>query len=179
MKRLTFLAGTAALIFGGSAIAFGASHTVTLSATVPGICSLSAAATDPSGPFKNVTDTGSTFAVGVNPASGVVSETSGILSFGQATCNGSSKLTLSRVNGKLKGPNTTSGLPNSINYTAQAQWNGLSPVELNSSSDLSKDMNIPGGAGSIDLTITVPETQQPLLAGQYSDTLTVTLAANN
>jgi hypothetical protein len=116
-------------------------------------------------------------------ASGAVATTPIDRSYANAVCNTPSNLQLISQNGAVKATAAVAGLANLIDYAAAATFSGaratLNTAAVPTAVGAESGVAIPTigntSSGSLSVTIKPQPNTQPLLAGAYSDTLSITL----
>lgn len=111
----------------------------------------------------------------VDPVSAVPLAASINLSF-PLVCNGAHEVTLTATNGALllEGPQTSApGFRTRLAYVVQADWAGLH-ASNDSSTPIALDSQN-GAAGLISVILTIPAGGDPMIAGAYSDAITIEL----
>jgi hypothetical protein len=173
MKKLLIGAAALAAVAGYGLAANAADQVINLSGTVSSFCTINGSATpaDITPSFPTVTDG--------NVPNGVSTD----ISIGQVVCNTASLVKLTSLNGAaITSPFVAapSGFQNYVNYTASVS--SPAPVTLNANSTSGTaatlfQQNTSGGAsvGNVDVTLTAVGTSAPLVAGTYSDVLTISI----
>jgi hypothetical protein len=173
MIRVRVLAAIAALaaMHAVSSDAEAASQIITLSATVPGYCTVGG------GPSSTTSATVPITALDLPNTAAIP-----VTGLGAVVCNENTQLTLTTTNGGLTGPAAVAGFSNRIDYTASATYGSgatstTQALTTNGTAGASagpSTASTMGASNSQSFTVTVtPIAASPLLAGLYSDTLTV------
>ena len=174
MRKYLSLAAVALFAsFGaGSAFAQSATQNITLSATVPGYCTVGGGASATTASATDIPVTNGTPDTSLINVSGL----------GAVNCNENIKLTLTSLNGGVLGGAGVAGYSNRIDYTASATYSGLTQTLTTSgtpgqSSGITAGLSTGGASSSATLGVTItPITPaNVLLPGAYSDTLAVLL----
>jgi hypothetical protein len=116
-------------------------------------------------------------------ANGAVATTPINRSYANTVCNTPSNLQLISQNGAVKATGAVAGLANLIDYAAAATFSGASaalntaavPTAVGAESGVAVPTIGNTPSGLLSVTITPQANPQPLLAGSYSDTLSITL----
>jgi hypothetical protein len=174
MKKLlataAFVAMTAA---SGSAYADDSvTSIVTLDGTAAPTCTVAAGTTHTIG--SNWTITGLITGQNVNVAS--VTDAN----IGTVTCNYGAKAGLKTLKGGMTGPVAAGGFDHTINYAASLSWGALTGPSFttNGTANTKVESEDTGPRiGQVGLTITPQANTKPLVAGNYTDTLTVKIGA--
>jgi hypothetical protein len=176
MKKF-LIAAAAVAAMSSSAMAQTASQDITITASVDGFCAISGAA-NTTALIPTSTTTGLTTGSPPSPTFNV-------------TCNKGSTVKLTSLNGAstlgnaLENAILTSalGFRNKIEYSASVTGPGSTAVVLDTNVVSGPGANVTGAfavgaasASATTVTITPETSTSPLLAGSYSDTLTVTIA---
>ncbi len=104
--------------------------------------------------------------------------------FANSYCNAAFKMKLVSTNGAITTTeDAVDGFSSKIDYTAKAQFGSTgSYVELDTSneSDVINNASLGAEKGTlnVDIVIAASQSTNPLLAGTYTDTLTVTIGTN-
>jgi hypothetical protein len=156
----------AAAILGFGAGGAQAQQSITIGATVLGFCTV--------GTVTNATPS-------FSAPGGVVSLTPTNHTI-PVTCNGASTVTVTSQNGGLTGPAFVSGFDNIINYTVSTTGyvsTSGSTLTLPTAVGLETLASVGGGASVTPLAVTLTPLPNvgPVLAGGYSDVVTVTIVA--
>jgi hypothetical protein len=153
----------AALLAVSAGLAHAVTQDITLTATVPSVCTVSGSAT-PTAATQNLT---------IDPT-GRVSTSTLNLSFPIA-CNNAATLAVSSVNTGLTGPAAVAGYENKIDYTAVTS--GVFPqITLNTAGAPPTSVLSAGPAnGTLAVAITPTANVNPLASGLYSETLRLTI----
>jgi hypothetical protein len=196
MMAMTMKTG---LILGGVALALGAvawpamkglaaNQNINLSANVTKFCKFDAAPTF-SG-LNNISVASNSIGTSVlnvntaTNASGIMAN-SGFTMAVNATCNHPSQVIMTTVKGGLKDSTPTSvssgTFLNRLDYAALATWDGapIGILSTNGTANTSSSPQLASGAHSGPLTVGVGfilNQTSPLLAGDYSDTLRISLS---
>ncbi len=183
MKRYIFAASALAAICALPAIAGPINHAIQVKATVGEFCSLGSPSLLGTG-FSGESETGSTFTVGIEGLE--TSLTQGSIAFANASCNANATVSISRNGLKKSGINNpTEGFKDEIPYTFQFTWGtwGNSVDEelqpnINGNNAIT---NIPVGPihAEASMTIMVAADFGPLIKGEYTDTVTVTITPSS
>ena len=181
MKKVRVLAAIAALAAlgatTGDTLAAPATQVVTLTGTVAGYCTIDA----------SNTGLGRSGDVTAQVSNGILTGAAVVLTGVNSpiVCNENVTIQLKSLNGGLLGPAATGPAINKINYTATAAANGKTDT-LNTATGTAGafDTGVSSTVGAVSgpLALTVITTTSgtaaaPLMAGAYSDTLTVQLTA--
>ena len=182
MKKVV-LAGAMALVLGSMNVQAAGSDDqgVDLNITVAGTCLLGAAT--PTGTFD--------FSGNVDATTAYLTATeSQTLSFGDSYCNGGHEVTLSSAGNGMK--NTAAveagsdAFDSTVNYTAVVNGWAVAPGFTTSGADGSLTSGAVLVAGAfrktsgleVQFDTIVPDVPNPLLEGNYTDTVTLTVAIN-
>ncbi len=176
MKKLMMTAAALALMAAGAGKAMAADQAININATVTSFCSIGG-------------NTGSLTAVNANlsTSNGNVSTAPVSVPIGAVVCNGAANVTLSSANGAAYGPAgpVPSGFQNRINYGASTTGVPVTVTVNASDADGVAGPAITAGptaqgpaftASTVTVDITPVANPLPLLAGSYSDVLTLTIA---
>ncbi len=180
-----------AFLMGSTAAAMAAdsaSSSISLSGTVAETCYITSSAP------QSHTYTGSGSLADATTA--VIRTQNQDFTFGDSYCNAAFKMKLSSANGAITSSNNgvgtaTGDFASFVNYTAEAKFDSTtaSSVILDTSSaagigsiETATSSETAGAErGTLNVNVSIDGTQQsgnPLLAGTYSDTLTVTIGTN-
>ncbi len=165
MKKLIMTTVSAAILAIGAGGA-QADQTITIGANVGGFCTVGAV-TNPTPSFT--------------APGGNVNLTPSIHSI-PVTCNGASTVTVTSANGGLTGPAFIAGFENIINYTVSTSgYVSASGSTLTVPSAVGLETLATAGGGAsvtpLAVTLTPVANTDPVLAGSYSDVVTVTIVA--
>ncbi|MBS0237236.1 MAG: hypothetical protein JSS54_18835 [Proteobacteria bacterium] len=159
--------------FTAGALAQAAQQEIQISATVQSSCTINGAST-------GVIDTAT---IGVNASGNVIVSpiTPANAPYVNVVCNGPATLQLRSTQGAVKNAATGSGFANIINYQAAATWNGQTatidtatiPTATGQETGIAEPVS--AGSGNLNVTITPEANSQPLIGGNYSDSLFVLL----
>ena len=176
MRKLFFgIAAAGALFTGTPGNADDLSHTVNLTANVPLTCAFTGPIN--SSGLSDVMEGDSQFAVDVSP--GKARDQNASLSYANVYCNGNSATV--KLEGKgLKNSATTTNqtLKTKVEYVADVSWggtNGIVQLDTRTTPDGVVTQVVPARSGNFILTIHIPESDGPFLAGQYTDALILTV----
>ena len=165
-----------------------ADQSIGVNATVAKFCKLNAPGSFATTP--NTSPAGSSLGSStiniVNPISALgIMQSWGFTFEVNATCNGVAEIKLTTLRGGLKDPAHTSTAPGFINrfdYIAQASFDGGGPaiLETNGTAGAVSDpppsyTNVPNTGNVLVQVNRIMNTSAPLMAGSYSDTLTISL----
>ena len=163
-----------AVMGAGAAQAQTATQDITISATVPKVCTINNVATGtPATATVAITASGAVNTTVVTPTGSP---------FANVTCNAPSNLLLTSQSGGLIGPGSASGFANIINYSGSATWNSVTAT-VNTATIATATGAEAGTAqavatansGNLTVSITPAANALPLVIGSYSDVLRVTL----
>lgn len=177
MKYSMLVAGLVAALCAGSAAAQDISYEVNLKASVEGACSFADGPFPANGNFTNVSATGATFTVDIDPTEGRVTEQhSDTLDFAEALCNTASTVTIERSGLAHVSATPANGLVAHIPYAAEVRWVGdlIAALETGNTHSVTAE-GVSPRSGILSLTITVPD-GIGLVAGEYQDTLTLSVS---
>jgi len=155
-----------------SAFAQAAQQEIQISATVPKSCTI------------NGTSSGvDTATIGIDAAGDVIVApvTPTNAPYLNVVCNTPSTLQLRSDQGAVKTGATASGFASIIDYQASATWNGqtatldTATIATATGQETGTAGPVAAGSGQLDVTITPEANVQPLLGGNYSDSLFVLL----
>ena len=159
--------------FTTGALAQTAQQEIQISATVQSSCTINGTST-------GVVDTAT---IGIDASGNVIVSpiTPANAPYVNVVCNGPSTLQLRSTQGAVKNAATQSGFANIINYQAAATWNGQTatidtatiPAAAGQETGIAEPVS--AGSGNLDVTITPEANSQPLVGGNYSDSLFVLL----
>lgn len=173
MKK-TLLTAAAFAVAATGANATSLNHTVSLSATVPSICSFATGPTATGNGFSALQRETSSFTINIDPQTAKVIPVNGTIKFAQAFCNTNSDINLTRTDLKLLG-NAPNGFSNHIHYGATLNW-GTTTLTLEvGQANTATVIDAPPSSGDITLEIDVPEDDR-LVPGVYQGTLTLNIA---
>jgi hypothetical protein len=150
-----------------------AQQEIQISATVTSSCTINGAST-------GVMDTAT---IGIDASGNViVSPITPVNSpYVNVVCNAPSTIQLRSTEGAVKNAATGGGFSNIINYQASANWNGQTAT-IDTATIATAVGQEPGtpepvsaGSGDLEVTITPEANTQPLIGGNYSDSLFVLL----
>jgi hypothetical protein len=151
-----------------------AQQQIQISATVPQSCTIG-------GSDTGVLDT-ATIPISASGAVVTAPITPAHSPYLSVACNMPSTLQLTSNEGGVKSGTTASGFSNIIDYQASATWNGV-PATLDTSlvssaagPESGNAEPVPAGSGSLSVVITPEANTEPLVAGNYTDTLFVVLS---
>jgi hypothetical protein len=159
-------------------------HTVGMTAIVPPVCSFTSPPMQDDGRLSGVSAANSTFTLPIDPvAASVSAEATDALTFTQAFCNTDSTISLSRNGFKHEDFDTLPPLPSQmlkqIHYSAKVTWGSTATlVALPASGTNSATAPVGPKIGDLRLEISVPVDPAPLVAGDYTDTLTFSVVPN-
>ena len=163
----------AALLSTTAANAQTATQDITITATVAGLCTVNGLAT-------GTTDT-ATITVDANADVDTAVVAPANSPYASVACNGPSDLQVSSANGALTGPAAVAGFDNIIDYSATATWNAVdasidtTTAPGSGATETGASAAVTAHTGNLSVAITPIANTNPLLAGGYTDTLTVTL----
>jgi hypothetical protein len=177
MRKLYFTAAAAAALF--TATGAGAdslfSHTVSLSAIAPHVCSFGGTPPAHTGTFaEGITSGSSSLAVAVEADHIEAQEAT--LTFANVFCNGNNT-TLRLKKGGLKveaATLTAPGFRTEIEYDVSVRWGGVTVVSL-SGDETDKPATIGAMNGDLVLKIEVPARTGPFVADTYNDSVVLTV----
>lgn len=147
-----------------SASAQTATQNINLNAIVADYCSISGTAT---GAAQNRTITVTSGSVDTAALSQVT--------VANVACSKVSDLTLTSTNTGLTGPAAAGGFQNVIHYTAAASFDGATPTLDTSATNTVTAATTAAATGNLTVDITPQSNASPMVAGNYSDVLVVTL----
>ncbi len=186
MRKVLSLA--ALLAAAGSTAMWAADQAINVGATVAPFCSFNAPGTFPS--TQNATPGSSSIGSATiniaNPTTPLgIMQTWAFTFHVSATCNNIAEIRLSTLRGGLKDPThvgTAPGFINRFDYIAQASFDGGGPAILETNGTAGAISDPPPSYTTVPHTGTVlvqvnrvMNTTAPLMAGSYTDTLTVSL----
>lgn len=163
----------AASLIAGAANAQTATQDITINATVPKLCTVNLAA-------NGAVDT-ATIAITAAADVDTTPVTPTNAPYTNVACNAPANLQLTSQGGGLTGPGSVPGFDNIINYTGSATWNSVTAtvntatVATAAGAEAGTAQAVGANTGSLSVTITPGANAQPLVMGNYSDTLRVTL----
>jgi hypothetical protein len=171
--RRVLLALICCTAWGGSALAQAAQQEIQISATVPSSCTINGAS-------SGVVDTAT---IGIDASGNVIVSpiTPSNAPYVNVVCNAPATLQLKSTQGAVKTAATGSGFTNIINYQASATWNGqtatidTATIATATGQETGTAEPVSAGSGDLDVTITPAANAQPLIGGNYSDSLFVLL----
>lgn len=173
-KFLSAVLAAAALFTTTAANAQTATQDIVIDATVAAACTINNVATGVSDTATiNINADGSVDTSAVTPLNSP---------YLNVACNAPSDLQVTSQNGGLTGPAAVAGFDNVINYSADATWNSVT-ASVDTSTNGGSGAAEAGTAqsvatahtGNLAVSITPIANSNPLVLGNYSDTLTVTL----
>lgn len=171
--RKIFLVIACCTAFAAGAHAQAAQQEIQISATVTSSCTINGAST-------GVIDTAT---IGINASGNVIVSpiTPANAPYVNVVCNAPATLQLRSTQGAVKTAATGSGFTNIINYQASATWNGqtatidTATIATATGQETGTAEPVSAGSGDLDVTITPEANAQPLIGGNYSDSLFVLL----
>jgi hypothetical protein len=183
MKAHVFISQVIALtLLSAPALAQGAGNTLQLAGTTIPRCAISNAATRTAGDALLVASSVANSQIifpGLADESGFLSENTIQLTFEGVWCNKTAKFKLASQNRGLLNPaQATAGYTNKVNYIASALWGGqITGLQLKTSdvAEAEKHSAEPYADSLIININTVAEAGVRLIAGDYSDVLTLSI----
>lgn len=171
-RRLFLVAGCCTALAAG-AHAQAAQQEIQISATVTSSCTINGAST-------GVVDTAT---IGIDASGDVIVSpiTPTNAPYVNVVCNAPSTLQLRSTEGAVKTAATGTGFSNIINYQASATWNGqtatidTATIATATGQETGTAEPVSAGSGDLDVTITPEANSQPLIGGNYSDSLFILL----
>lgn len=185
MRKIFFAAAATATLFTAcnaqAQVEGGFSHKVDLKAFVPVICSLTGVPSSTltgGATLTGVSNGSSTVQISVSAAGAVPAQTAS-LTFANGFCNGNNtRLTLSRNGLKSKSYHDENGFRSEIQYGVNVSWGGGDPKITVPKDDLdSAGKDVGPVSGQFVINIIVDADQGPFVADDYTDSLTVGVAA--
>lgn len=154
-------------------MAQAAQQEIQISATVTSSCTINGAST-------GVVDTAT---IGIDASGDVIVSpiTPTNAPYVNVVCNAPSTIQLRSTQGAVKTAATGTGFTNIINYQASATWNGqtatidTATIPTAAGQEAGTAESVLAGSGDLDVTITPEANSQPLIGGNYSDSLFVLL----
>lgn len=171
--RQIFLGLICSTAFAAHAHAQAAQQEIQISATVASSCTINGAST-------GVVDTAT---IGIDAAGDVIVSpiTPTNAPYVNVVCNAPSTIQLKSTQGGVTTAATGTGFTNIINYQASATWNGqtatidTASITTAAGQETGTAEPVSAGSGDLDVTITPEANSQPLIGGNYSDSLFVLL----
>lgn len=168
-----FLGAIFCTALAGGAYGQAAQQEIQISATVTSSCTINGAST-------GVVDTAT---IGIDASGDVIVSpiTPTNAPYINVICNAPSTIQLKSTQGAVKNAATGSGFTNIINYQASANWNGqtatidTATIAAATGQETGTAEPVSAGSGDLDVTITPEANSQPLVGGNYSDSLFIFL----
>lgn len=171
--RKIFLGLICCTMFAVGAHGQAAQQEIQISATVTSACTINGTST-------GVVDTAT---IGIDASGDVIVSpiTPTNAPYVNVVCNAPSTIQLRSTQGAVKTTATGSGFANIINYQASATWNSQTATINTATNPMATGQEtgtavpVLAGSGELDVTITPEANSQPLIGGNYSDSLFVLL----
>jgi hypothetical protein len=159
--------------FAATAYAQAAQQEIQISATVPSSCTINGAST-------GVVDTAT---IGIDSSGNVIVSpiTPTNSPYVNVVCNAPSTIQLKSTQGAVTTAAAGTGFQNIIDYQASATWNGqtatidTATIPTAAGQETGTAEPVSAGSGDLDVTITPELNSEPLIGGNYSDSLFVLL----
>lgn len=158
--------------FSNNALSQAAQQEIQISATVPKSCTINGTSSGVDTATIGIDSSGDVIVAPVTPTNAP---------YLNVICNTPSTLQLRSDQGAVKTGGSASGFSSIIDYQASATWNGqtatldTATIASATGQETGTAEPVAAGSGQLDVTITPEANAQPLIGGNYSDSLFVLL----